>query len=112
MKSGSPGADAVDEAIPESIKNILLVMASGEFIAQPKAKDTAQQSALQRKLWDVSSKRLSAFLPELLGAVLQPAGDSSSAAAASAENESQAALASKAAEEVRSDPASKETEVD
>ena len=57
MNSGQ--GDSLQEAVPESLKNILLVMSSGGYLVPP-AEDPAQ-----RELWDETWKRVDRFLPEL-----------------------------------------------
>ncbi|KAI9796920.1 MAG: hypothetical protein M1825_006284 [Sarcosagium campestre] len=58
MNSGQ--GDTLDEAVPESLKNILLVMSDGGFLV-PRAQDPRA-----RRLWSETWKRLDRFLPELL----------------------------------------------
>ncbi|KAI9842635.1 MAG: GDP/GTP exchange factor for ARF [Sclerophora amabilis] len=48
-----------EEAVPESLKNILLVMSSGGYLAPP------DQSPENEKLWTETRKRLARFLPDL-----------------------------------------------
>src|ERR1700712_4455025 len=52
---------AQEEAVPESLKNILLVMADSGYLAPPAEKPE------QRELWDQTWKRLDRFLPSLHG---------------------------------------------
>lgn len=63
VKSGAAAQDMV-EAVPESIKNIVLVMASTGYIAAP-----GGQSTLQKRLWGVSEARLERFVPGLMAEV-------------------------------------------
>lgn len=91
VKSGASQADGLDEAVPESIKNILLVMASAGYIAPPPppvsrpVMDAQQQeheaqeqehgrrdAILRRKLWNVTAARLERFLPGMLADVFPP----------------------------------------
>lgn len=59
MNSGQ--GDSLDEAVPESLKNILLVMASsGYLVEKSEGGDEAQG-----KLWMETWKRLDRFLPDL-----------------------------------------------
>ena len=50
-----------EEAVPESLKNILLVMASGGFLVPPS--DNSEHS----QLWEETGKRLERFLPGMFG---------------------------------------------
>ena len=58
MNSGQ--GDNLEEAVPESLKNILLVMADGGFI-QPPSDDSRPT-----ELWDETCKRVDRFLPDLI----------------------------------------------
>jgi len=58
MNSGQE--DNLEEAVPESLKNILLVMADGGFI-QPPSEDQPPT-----ELWDQTCKRVGRFLPNLI----------------------------------------------
>lgn len=51
-----------EEAIPESIKNILLVMADSGHLTPPPTSDADKQ-----KIWTETKKRLDRFLPNLFG---------------------------------------------
>lgn len=69
VKSGESGDGIVKEAVPESLKNVLLVMSSGDYIKPATAAAEAERderTELQRKLWDETEGRLRRFLPELL----------------------------------------------
>lgn len=57
MNSGQ--GDSLEEAIPESVKNILLVMADGGLLVPP------SQDPNKEKIWAETRKRLERFLPEL-----------------------------------------------
>ena len=48
-----------EEAVPESLKNILLVMASSGYLVP------ASQEPSQQRLWTETWKRLDRFLPDL-----------------------------------------------
>lgn len=76
VKSGGGHADGLEEAVPESIKNILLVMASAGYIAPPSQTEIGSQdieeSDLQQRLWNVTLPRLERFLPGLLADVFPP----------------------------------------
>lgn len=51
--------------MPESLKNILLVMSAGGYLTPPNS-DTQSQSEQQRKLWSETWTRLNRFLPDLM----------------------------------------------
>lgn len=53
-----------EEAVPESLKNILLVMSSGGYLTPPTK--GSEQSEQQRKLWNETWARLNRFLPDLM----------------------------------------------
>ena len=58
MNSGQ--GDNLEEAVPESLKNILLVMADGGFLIPPKQGEKPSQ------LWTETSKKVDRFLPGLV----------------------------------------------
>ena len=77
MNSGQ--GDNLEEAVPESLKNILLVMADGGFI-QPPSDDSSPT-----ELWDETCKRVNRFLPDLIAEIFPqvnapPAGTKPAAA--------------------------------
>lgn len=57
MNSGQ--GDSMEEAIPESLKNIILVMADGGYLVPP------SQDADKEQIWTETRKRLERFLPDL-----------------------------------------------
>lgn len=61
MNSGQ--TDSLEEAIPESLKNILLVMADGGYLVHP------AQDASKEEMWNETRKRLGRFLPDLFGEI-------------------------------------------
>ena len=61
MNSGQ--GEILEEAVPESVKNILLVMADGGFI-QPPSSDQ-----MMTELWDETRKRVDRFLPNLIAQI-------------------------------------------
>ena len=75
MKSGGgrSHAEALEEAVPESVKNIVLVMANASYLVPPPpqaAEDGGEErSELQRKLWTSTKTRLDRFLPGLMDEV-------------------------------------------
>ena len=58
MNSGQ--GDNLEEAVPESLKNILLVMADGGFLIPPKQEDKPSE------LWTETCKKVDRFLPGLM----------------------------------------------
>ena len=48
-----------EEAVPESLKNILLVMANGGYLVPP------EEDPDKKLLWEETWKRLDRFLPEM-----------------------------------------------
>lgn len=61
MNSGQ--GDNLEEAVPESLKNILLVMADGGFIQPP------SDGSRPTELWDETCKRVDRFLPDLISEI-------------------------------------------
>lgn len=66
MNSGQ--TDSLEEAIPESLKNILLVMADGGYLVSP------DQDPSKEEMWNETRKRLGRFLPDLFGEIFPDAG--------------------------------------
>ncbi|KAK2792707.1 GDP/GTP exchange factor for ARF [Onygenales sp. PD_12] len=64
MNSGQ--GDSLEEAVPESLKNILLVMADGGYLASP------TEDPSKEKLWVETQKRLDRFLPHLFSEIFPP----------------------------------------
>ncbi|KAI5212196.1 Sec7-domain-containing protein [Aureobasidium subglaciale] len=62
MNSGQ--GNTLAEAVPESLKNVLLVMSSSGYLKPPS--DDDEQSEQQKQLWKDTSDRLQSFLPELM----------------------------------------------
>lgn len=67
MNSGQ--GDSLDEAVPESLKNILLVMSSDNYLVPP----SQTEDAAKQKLWTETRKRLQRFLPELFDEIFPEA---------------------------------------
>lgn len=69
IKSGGGGAhaEALEEAVPESIKNIVLVMANAGYLV-PSATTAGEDSRteMQREMWEASKTRMERLLPGLL----------------------------------------------
>ena len=69
MNSGQQAAGGgLEEAIPESLKNILLVMSGAGYLQPP----SDRLSEDDKKLWVETKKRLNNFLPKLFEDVLPP----------------------------------------
>jgi len=60
MNSGQ--GNHLEEAVPESLKNVLLVMSSGGFLIHPEAEGANEKN---QGLWDQTWSRLERFLPDL-----------------------------------------------
>ena len=56
------------EAIPESLKNVVLVMNTTGMLVPPSSND--QRTQLQKSLWDVTHERVERFLPGFMNEVL------------------------------------------
>ena len=79
-----------EEAIPESLKNILLLMSAGGFLVPP------SQDPSKEEIWTETKKRLERFLPDLFKEIFpdasnenpqqQPASEVSSPKPSSQEN--------------------------
>lgn len=61
------------EAIPESLKNIMLVMADGGYLVPP------SQDASKEPIWSETKKRLERFLPDLFLEIFPDAANEKSA---------------------------------
>ncbi|EME78293.1 uncharacterized protein MYCFIDRAFT_58448 [Pseudocercospora fijiensis CIRAD86] len=73
MNSGQ-SQDVLAEAVPESLKNILLVMSSGEYmVAPPSGEEDDERTELQKSLWTETWERLERFLPHLMKEVFPDA---------------------------------------
>ncbi|KAJ5677977.1 uncharacterized protein N7477_003610 [Penicillium maclennaniae] len=66
MNSGQ--TDSLEEAIPESLKNILLVMADGGYLVPP------SQDPNKEEMWNETRKRLGRFLPDLFAEIFPESG--------------------------------------
>ena len=63
MKSGQ--GDALEEAVPESLKNILLVMGGAGYLSPPPEEGLEKPDKDDDKMWTETKKRLDRFLPDL-----------------------------------------------
>ncbi|KAK6332364.1 GDP/GTP exchange factor for ARF [Orbilia brochopaga] len=61
MNSGQ--SDHLEEAVPESLKNVLLVMSNSGFLVPPDQQEEGNEK--QKELWEQTWKRLERFLPDL-----------------------------------------------
>ncbi|KAF3936102.1 hypothetical protein ABW20_dc0108957 [Dactylellina cionopaga] len=61
MNSGQ--SDHLEEAVPESLKNVLLVMSNNGFLIPPEKQDEGNEK--QKELWAQTWKRLERFLPDM-----------------------------------------------
>ncbi|KAG8733753.1 GDP/GTP exchange factor for ARF [Ceratobasidium sp. 428] len=69
MQTG--GRDQLAEAIPESLKNVVLVMNANGVLVPPEAPDT--RSELQQTLWTDTYTKINAFLPGFMEDLFPPA---------------------------------------
>ncbi|KAK7440220.1 GDP/GTP exchange factor for ARF [Stygiomarasmius scandens] len=60
--------DQLYEAVPESLKNVLLVMNSAKILVAPSTPDTRDER--QRTLWTATSERMERFLPGFLTEII------------------------------------------
>ncbi|RMY82631.1 hypothetical protein D0862_11958 [Hortaea werneckii] len=81
MNSGQN--DTLVEAVPESLKNVLLVMSSGDQLVPPSEKPD-EQTPQQRKIWTETWTRLERFLPGLMPELFPGAQKEATPAPASA----------------------------
>ena len=74
IRSGGQ-SDGLEEAIPESLKNIVLVMSSDGYLVPPAANGEEEgRSAQQKRLWKVTFVRLERFQPGLMEGIFPGAG--------------------------------------
>ena len=78
MNSGQ--ADTLEEAVPESLKNILLVMANGGYLVEPPPRGTTtggeEIDEGKIRLWTETQKRLERFVPGLWNELFPPSAPS------------------------------------
>jgi brefeldin A-resistance guanine nucleotide exchange factor 1 len=100
--AGAQGMGVLMEAVPECLKNILLVMSSGGYMVPPPGKNAEDaRTDGQKKLWAETSERLERFLPGLIADVFpdaevstkQPPRGAPRAAASAGKNKEAAAPA-------------------
>jgi brefeldin A-resistance guanine nucleotide exchange factor 1 len=59
------------EAIPETLKNVILVMNAAGLLVPPSEPDLRTEK--QQRLWATTEERLERFVPKFLGSVIEPA---------------------------------------
>ncbi|KAL2267731.1 hypothetical protein VTJ83DRAFT_5008 [Remersonia thermophila] len=85
MNSGQ--GDSLEEAVPENLKNVVLIMSSNGYLVPP------SQDPSKKDLWEETWKRIDRFLPRLReelaleGPAEEPAAAATAAAAAAGEGE-------------------------
>ena len=108
MNSGQ--SDSLEEAIPESLKNILLVMADGGYLVPP------SQDASKENIWVETHKRLDRFLPNLFLEVFPDAdkhpGKATAESVIAPPSQTDGADVSKTEEDGSQPPASVDVETD
>ncbi len=66
--------DQLAESLPETVKNILLVMQASDILVPPPPKGAEEhRSPAQQELWKITQERVSKFLPALLDEVVSRA---------------------------------------
>lgn len=70
MQAGK--SETLNEAVPESLKNILLVMASGGYLVPPQ--NDGERTEQQSQIWLATWERLEKFLPGLMPELFPGAG--------------------------------------
>ena len=58
------------EAVPESLKNVLLVLNAGNILVPPPPGEVDERDARQQTLWTATHERLERFLPGFLASVI------------------------------------------
>jgi golgi-specific brefeldin A-resistance guanine nucleotide exchange factor 1 len=86
MNSGQ--SDTLVEAVPESLKNVLLVMSSGGYL-KPPAEDADERSEQEKQLWNETWTRLERFLPGLMPELFPEAANKPKPRAQSSKNASE-----------------------
>lgn len=62
--AGTKEGDALEEAIGEGVKNVLLVLGDGGYLTRPDGK--VAQEEMKSQLWRETNRRLETFLPGLM----------------------------------------------
>ena len=72
--NGSANAEALEEAIPEGLKNVVLVMSHVGYLRRPEEmeEESAESREWKEGLWMGVEGRLERFVPGLLGEILPP----------------------------------------
>jgi brefeldin A-resistance guanine nucleotide exchange factor 1 len=58
------------EAVPESLKNVVLVMHAAQILVPPPAEGDDTRDARQRTLWTATNERVERFLPGFIASVI------------------------------------------
>ena len=58
------------EAVPESLKNVVLVMNAADILVPPPSAGEDRRTERQRALWDATHERIERFLPGFLPEVV------------------------------------------
>ncbi|RDB21501.1 hypothetical protein Hypma_011417 [Hypsizygus marmoreus] len=64
--------DQLYEAVPESLKNVVLVMNAVDILVPPPSSEDDDRDERQRTLWTATHERMERFLPGFLGDVIPP----------------------------------------
>ena len=64
---GTKEGEALEEAVGEGVKNVLLVLGDAGLLQKPEEEDNVGE--MQRQLWKETSKRLETILPGLVGEI-------------------------------------------
>ncbi|KAJ7929284.1 Sec7-like domain is implicated in guanine nucleotide exchange function [Mycena leptocephala] len=62
--------DQLYEAVPESLKNVVLVMHAAQILVPPPAEGDDTRDARQRTLWTATNERVERFLPGFIASVI------------------------------------------
>jgi len=68
MANGSSTILLQREAIPETLKNVILVMNAAGLLVPPTEPDLRTEK--QQRLWAMTEERLERFIPKFLGSVI------------------------------------------
>ncbi|KAF8421295.1 hypothetical protein EV426DRAFT_222858 [Tirmania nivea] len=74
VNSGQMGGTGVEEAVRESLKNVLLVMNGAGLLVQPVGDGEVEDEAQRRskEFWEQTGKKLERFMPGLVGELFPP----------------------------------------
>ena len=88
-----------EEAVPESLKNILLVMADGGYLMPPSGDDKGSE------VWTETRKRVDRFLPDLFADIFPKVNPSPATTAAAHRSEEPSNRPAEPLKETTEDPA-------